>query len=517
MANAVTDAVSGVTNLGPRAVKQRHPLYAIFLPEWTRLWHVREGIGGFMDGTYLVAHPREWEDYTSVNPTKPTKKLKARRELACYENFAATIIEAMKSALFRGEVSRRVGEDAADDQALTDLEQWWENVDGHGTGIDDFMRMVWDIAATFGYVAIYLDRPAAATPAATKADEPWPVLRFYTPMDVIDWRQDDQGALTAIRFVEPAEEPGIDQLFRPQLQYRTVTKEYWALHDQQGKLVDKASHSLGTLPVAVLYSQRRPLTPFVGLSLLNHSNLFIDVYNLTSELRELLRNQTFGVLNVPLGADGDVEKARQMIGGTIATDNILFSGLAASYISPDAANVAVYQAEIGRRLRIIYRLAGMPWEADSKDAEAQGSLKLKREDMNQRLAAYADECEKTEYRLVELFYRATEGEAWEAQLEKDTVVIPYPDTFDVTPFDVVLEQAQAAMSLGMPIEVLKEIRKSLLSQFLPGLDEKTLDTLLKAIDAAPDDSLLGQARDRVKTTMQAVKDSYPKPDTKAAA
>ena len=87
--------------IGPLVAATHHRLYDLFLPEWIKLANVREGTGGFIDGTYLIAHPREWEDFNAAEPKKPTRKLKARRALASYENLASTILETKKSALFR--------------------------------------------------------------------------------------------------------------------------------------------------------------------------------------------------------------------------------------------------------------------------------------------------------------------------------------------------------------------------------------------------------------------------------
>ena len=59
-------------------------------------------------------------------------------------------MEAKKSALFREQPTRRVGEDTGRDHEPTALEQWWEDVDGCETHIDDAIVAWWDIAATFG-------------------------------------------------------------------------------------------------------------------------------------------------------------------------------------------------------------------------------------------------------------------------------------------------------------------------------------------------------------------------------
>jgi hypothetical protein len=88
--------------------------------------------------------------------------------------------------------------------------------------------------------------------------------------------------------------------------------------------------------------------------------------------------------------------------------------------------------------------------------------------MNQILSGYADECEKAEYQFVELWFRATYGaDRWKPEIDAAEVVIRYPDTFDVTPFAEVLEQAQAALTLEMPHEFMVELRRRLVGNSCP--------------------------------------------------
>lgn len=505
-----------LNNIGKKAIAYMHPVYLALAKEWRKLADVREGIGGFLDGSYLVAHPREWEDFTAVSPKIPTKKLKARRALACYDNVASTIIDAKKSALFREQPLRSVN--GGKNEKPTAFEDWLENVDGKGCGIDQFINTAWDPAGTFGHAIVYMDRPAkqplAEGEVATAAENQQPFLRLYTPLDVADWIEDDYGQLTMIKLLEAIPRTGFEDMSSQNLfRYRVVTTEFWALYDKSGKLEaggpENGRHEFGTLPVAYLFGKRRALVPWVGQSVLDNSQHYIDLYNLVSEVRELLRNQTFGILNVPLGSGDqaqDLQGAIDMMGKAEGTQNVMFTAQPANYLSPDGTNVTVYHAEIERRLRMIYRLAGIQWEADSKDAEAKGSLVLKREDMNTRLAGYADECELTEYRLAELWYRAMYGaDAGQQRFDDDEVTIHYPDTFDVTPFMEVLQQAESAIAMNFPPVVLKELRKALLPKYLPNLTTAQIGELNDAIDNAPDDMTPAeQMKAKIQATVDAL-------------
>lgn len=465
-------------------MSQAHPLYVYFKPIWEKLVHCYEGTGGFQDGTYLVAHPREWLDFTADNPNKPTKKLKARWALARYENVAATILDQKRTALFRGEVTRTIGGEARSDQDHP-LWDFWDDVDGEGTSIDDWMAEAFTPAALFGFVYHLMDKPATSG-AQTQADEPSPYLRLYAPLDVPDWLLSDRGGLIAVRLLESVERQTLDdpQFSTLRFRERLITDEEWELRED-GKKKDGGTHGFGRLPVIVQYAKRRGLTPLIGQSVLHDPKLYIDLYNLTSELRELLRLQTFSILNVPLGSGEtgtDIEKAKTMMGDTTGAENVLFTPEAAQFIQADTANVEAYQEERRQLLRTIFRLAAVPWESDSKDAEAEGSLQLKREDMNQVLAGYADECEKTEYALCELWYRAMYGDSWERKYEQDEPTIRYPDTFDVTPFAEILEQAQAALSLEMGDTFMKELRRRLVSKFLPDATPAVIEAIEQELE-----------------------------------
>lgn len=519
-----TSGTLPTVDLGARVSAVHHPIYDTFRDEWIQLGDVREGTGGFRDGTYLVAHPREWEDHTATSPKKPTKKLKARRTLARYDNLADAILEAKKSALFRESPNRRIGTSPpAKDAKPAGLAAWWQDVDGLGTHIDDAMPAWWDLAATFGHMALYFDLPE--TQAETAADQGQPYVRIYTPLDIVNWLTDDDGCITSIKVVE-AVQPADYQQTATTYRIRVIDEQGWQLYDfKSGTPISQGEHHLGRLPVVFLYGKRRAVLSDVGQSVLGDPRMYIDLYNLTSEKRELLRNQTFSFINLPLGSGPDamtVEQAKALLGEQIGTGNVLFSGLQAQMLSADASNVTAYQEDIKDLKREIYRVTGVQWESDSKDAEAQGSLMLKREEMNTRLSQYADECQAAEYALADLWYRMQYGaDDGPAKLDKDEVTIQYPEKFNTVAFDDVLKQVQAAQSVGMPPIFLKALRKTLVTKFegMANLPPAELKAIQDAIDAAQDDVTPAEAaRQRLDATMLAAKSGKKLPaDPKAVA
>lgn len=469
-----------------------HPLFDQWHETWRKLAHVYEGSGGFLNGGYLQAHPREWLDHTSANPSQPTAKLKERRRLARYENVAAPIIDQKVAALFREGPTRTVKQDVG-------FLDWCENMDGNGVSLTDFMRDAFREATIFGHTYCVLDREKTATRPETMADVRPPYLITYAPLSVPDWLDDRRGRITAVKLLEEIPRESLTEAATTdRYQVRIVDANGWRESEEAAQpkrnqpkstWLDEGAHGFGRIPVVPLFAKRRSLIAVIGASVLHDPQLYIDLYNLTSELRELLRRQTFGVLNVPLGVGPDamsVDQAKTLIGESVGTTAVLFSGLPASYVSPDPLNVVAYQTERRDLIRMIYRLCSVPWEADSKDAEAEGSLKLKREDMNQILAGYGDECERAEYEIAELWFRGRFGpDKWRAAYEAAGVTIQYPDKFDVDSFADLLEQATAADGLGLKESktFALELATRTVPRFLPNVPVDTMTTIHEELKA----------------------------------
>lgn len=462
--------------LGPYG--QVHQLYAAFAPIWEKLAHCYEGTGGFLDGGYLIAHPREWEDHAAEAPKKPTKKFRERKNLARYENIAATIVDTLAASLFSVQPSRQMRGEAIDPDS--DLGLWLADVDGLGTSLDEYLMLAWRPAAAIGHVWLVMDRPDEG------GSDALPYLSTYTPLDVLDWTMDRRGQVTALKLLEAEQRADLDQAaISTQPVTRLITADGWAVKSAASQDVRRGNWDLADVPAVILYGKRRGMVPYIGQSVLYDPQLYVDLYNLTSELRELLRKQTFGILNVPLGAGSEAmsaEQAIELLGKSVSTQNVLFTGAPAGYISPDAANVTVYQAERDYLLRTIYRLSGLPWEADTRDAESADSRKLKREDLQSRLAHHAKELAYAEMGLLRRWCQWTYGTSWEREWDKMAITVRYPDRFEVTPFESLIEQATAATNLQYPPEFMAALQKRLLPQFLPDISQKDLDAIAGAIE-----------------------------------
>lgn len=472
-----------------------HPTYAQFKATWGTARDLYEGTGGFMDEKrpYLVPHPREWLDHSltdqdtgkqtpNPSPILPSPKLSTRRKLARYENVAATILDAVAGALFLQTPTRSFGAGKENEQILA----WWSNCDGKGTDLTTFMRESWLVAGVFGHTPMLMEKPEQE--AATAADQGLPYVCRYTPLDVLDWLEDDGQKLIAVKLGEiaPRSTFGDPSAALSRIRVRIVDDTEWRLYGPNGGLLKGAAgrgaHGFGELPVEILYAKRRLLTPFIGKSVMGDPQLYIDLYNLISEVRELLRNQTFAILNIPIGPEGSVQTEQEKMGRQSGTSSALITSEPAQYISPSGDNVAAYHEHIDRLARMIYRLASAPWEGDSKDAESADSRRIKRNEYDQILKTFALELQRCEKRLTALAYRALYGELAERRMEQEQVNIVYPTSFQPIDHAEVIQNVADAVGLDLGETAMKELKKRVVRVTLPDVDKEMAQKIDKDID-----------------------------------
>lgn len=511
-------------------ISQEHPRYIEWKETWKLLGHIYEGDGPFLDGDGLVAHPREivyaTDPVTGEVDTSEIKgftaKFYRRQKIARYENFAQTIVDTFVAYLFAKPISRVVGEESADKKRHP-LEDWWDDVDGEGTSMSDWMQARQILANVFGHVWIIMDRERVTGPAVSRAAQGRPILRSYVPLDVPDWLCPGNKPV-AVKVVEAVErkslfsstlaskDQGDSATDRSglQVQYRIWDREQWALYDQDGGAVTSGPHGFPECPVVVLYSNRRARIPLIGRSLLGDGKLFQDHYNLLSELRELLRGQTFSMLHIGLAEEEQVDEARQRLGNHAGVDNVIYTKGGAGYVAPPDGPAGVYAQTISDLERKMYRLVGLPWEGDSGVGETADSRRLKAMDLNRFLAKQASECEVAEYAIARLWFLATYGEAGEARFDSSEVSISYPDEFHTEAILDVVNNARATISLGLGRTADKETKKRALPVLLPDLDIETKKTIEAEIEAAVD-----VEADSAEKMQQAMEAQYVNPENQA--
>jgi hypothetical protein len=483
---------------------QTHWRYDQFRETWILLGEVLEGDGGFMDGTNLVAHPREINYGRTADGrvnhdivVGEKEKYRRRKALARYENFGATLVDTFVDYQYAKEVIRVVENDAS---LSRDLTAWWKDVDGDGTPIDDWLKRTQVLADTYGHVHVLLDRQQRfdreSTAPKSRAEEGPLVLRTYIPLDTLDWLA-PHGRMSSVKFVEAVDRKSLFESWitgdarltgsaadhLPNVEFRIWTESEWAVYDVEGARITEGVHAYGEVPVVTFYARRRPRIPLIGRSLLGDGRLFKDHFNLVSELREQLRQQCFALLNIQLQPDEDIADARGRLGDHLGSDSILWSRGLAQWLATPNGPAELLMQEISNCERKIYRLAGLPWESDSLAAEAAESRRIKAQDLNRLLAGHADSAQWFEQAIVKKWCIGMYGrDAGLARYAAAGVTIKHPDEFHTEEMVTVLENTRASIDLDLGPIATSLIKQRALPIVLPDLPEPVSARIMKEIE-----------------------------------
>lgn len=404
------------------------------------------GKGGFKDGSYLVAHPRESDD-----------KFARRKELAVYPNYCRKILNVFIGFLWAQAPQRGDTSDLYND--------FLENSDGKGTALDAVLRDYQRLAVIMGTVYIIVDK--STEEAATRADEPLPYLTVRFKSQVEDEVKDRFGEWESITFRETS---GNENLLR------TFTRDGWRL-EKDKQIIDRGEYSLGRVPVVALHADK-PLNPtdssgdsfFFDLAQLNW-----DLFNLRSELRELLRSQTFSILSLPVATDKERESLKDL---TISTENALAynpaNGGKPDFIAPPADPVNAYVEKVADTRLEIYQVANLEFVGGVQQSGV--ALSFHFQEANSSLRTLAEQCEVAEKEICDLVH------LWQGQEAQG--YIAYNNDFNLSDLAQSIAAAMDSVTLGLGETfervIKKRIAKQILGNDVPPEDMAQIETEIDA-------------------------------------
>jgi len=453
------------------ALDSVHPDYAAMEADWTLLIDAFEGTGGFADGSYLWPYRNELhEDYAR------------RQQMARYHNYVETVIDLYVRHVFTQEPSRQT--------TNVDLQDWWEDVDGHRTTITGFLRKAVALALAAGHAGILMDATPDEAIGPAKADQrSRPFLTAFTATAIPDWRA-VRNNVTGIKLREAVPDNGIaDPAPDDTEQYLLWDVEGWARFSLKGELLDGGLSELGVLPFVVLRPKPSVLKPFVGRPLISNGRMVKALYNRMSEEDQVLRDQAFSLLTVECLPDADVEAAKKQLGAEFGTQRAVVVAGKVKYESPDMEVPAGIRANIAQIIREIYRAAHMRFESDSLQAESAEAIRLQYTELNEMLLGLATALKDTELTLARFFFLWTEPtpEAADAAFEAAEVSVEYPEEFFLADLRVELDSWAQAIAMDLGHTMTQRIKKRAVRRLDPEISVEEVKVIDAEIDAQPKD------------------------------
>jgi hypothetical protein len=200
------------------------------------------------------------------------------------------------------------------------------------------------------------------------------------------------------------------------------------------------------------------------------------LYNLDSELDEILRAQTFSLLcmQVPPGTSAqDKSAAAKTAGETIGAQNmLLYEGSMPGYAAPPDGPATVYMQRINDIRSQIHEI-GLD-VADTNQAESGKAKQLRFQALNGELSKFSQGMEDLERRA---WYLTTKWLGMEAQ-----PAIAWPRDFNVADVMTELEILREMRDNGMPEDVLKAQQERVIAIQFAGTDAEQLDILQNSLD-----------------------------------
>jgi hypothetical protein len=495
-------------------VENKHPIYKKYYDYFNFLLESYEGgvdytlayvnssnnrFGALVDSLFKIfAGNTEMVNVSRSNlfqhPKERSQDYKERVQMSYFYNFCSPIIDIYTDHLFK----QSILEDFGSIKNIVDIRR--DNVDRKGSSIGEFRKELSESCQIYGHSFVLCDTPSVDKPILTFKDvidnDIFPYFTIFPPQNIINWALDGFGKPYWVVVLE-SEDANSDPFNTNKdkmmnVYYRLWTRQEWILYDGEYNEKARGVHGLGFVPITCVFDKAsKKVRNFLGVSsLADIAFISRDIYNSCSELKQILRDQTFSFLAI----QGTASEYDELSVGT--GKGLLYpkDTNKPEYVSPPSANAEVYFNHIDRQITKIYQLAkleGGSVQSSGQDATPQSGTS-KAWDFNQTnsaLAKKAGNMEDGETKLWQQF-AAWQGKEFDGS-------IAYPNEFSIQSLKADLDEAEqiARLSMGKTFNI--EVKKAIIRKKFPRMDEKLVTKVSKEIEENEGKGEGGRLLDRI--------------------
>lgn len=418
---------------------------------------VVEGIDGkpaLQGGSYLVRYPRESDT-----------KFARRNEVAWYASVLADACHQFVSYFGTRAPVR--------DFPHPIYEEVAKDVDGRGNAVDVFFQQFMVDAKARGSMCLLVDMPPAVDVGNMASQLQQRVAPFVTaikPEQITDYEIGDDGKFVFAKFGGSYTLPDGEMV---PCVWHFDRVGWQALSSDRGDILDAGEHGLGECPVLIFTeSGAFPyFGPFAQLA-----DISKRLFNLESELDEILRSQTFSLMTMQVPENSTTQQkieASNAVAQTIGTNNLMVhTGAQPGFIAPPDGPARVYLDRISK-LEARAREIGL--DVSGSQAQETGvALQMRFQRLNGALSTFSSRMQDFELRMWDLVAR------W---LRMATVpMVTWPRDFNLADVATELEVLERMQATAMPDPVVVQQQKRIVAMQFAGLGQEELDAIHAAID-----------------------------------
>lgn len=493
--------------------RRRHPEWVEHHLLWQWLYDSWEGGERYRKATYgrdirglplynLVRHKREYPDPrdnaglaiqsvdipgfadTSRAWDDDFQYRRARTPVPALVEYAA---EAHLSKLYAREVER---------EGPPDLTEWWLDVDGRGSTIDDWMQdVVAPLLLVLGQLDVLFDHPPKPDGAEIRnaADQDYHglsgcVASHILPQNLTWWRVDRMGAYLEAVVAEYQED---GKAF-----FRHWTASESTLYDDLGALLSTTPHEFKRVPIIRLFDRRNPRCKHVGRSRYQAiAQLQQEIYNRDSELilsdslqaHPLIQgpeDYIQGEGTIPIGPNWLLPMKKNEKNGTATYQGfepIVFDKSGAESIRKNKADML----DAADRAAMLTKPAGATGTTGSTVAQTGISKRLDQSAGNDFLSKVSVRLHAAEVQIARTAAMVLGGGK---EVEDDSITITYPKSFDLATAEELSSAITGIQTViaasGAAPDTETTLICALIRQSLPGRDDEEYDEIDVEIKAA---------------------------------
>lgn len=402
--------------------------------------------------SYLIQYPRESET-----------KYARRNEIAWYASPLAQVVSRFAGYLASRPAVRSMNNPLYEAMAA--------DIDGKGNSIDSFWSQFVIEAKARGSMLLLVDMPPAMAPTLEQQVRAR-VAPYWTsikPELLTDYQIGDDGKFTYAEFsgnftLETGERVNCTWHF-------DLTS--WRAMDGQQRVLAEGEHPLTECPLLIFteggdFPYFGPFSPIADLSR--------RMFNLDSELDEILRSQTFSLLTMQVSensTDAQKVQAAQVVGETIGSSNLMVhSGSTPAFIAPPDGPARIYLDRIAALKDQINEIGLVI--ASSSQRESGLALQMRFQALNSELAKFAGRMESLERRAWEL------SRQWLGLTTAPE--ISWSRDFNMADVVAELDILASMQASAMPVEVVAQQQRRIVSVQFAGLGQEQQGQIHAAID-----------------------------------